>query len=148
MGIARKGGGFNPCPKFHIGLPKVHRQFCMDPPKWYIVSVWSHLRFSPQSSHTRFPESGKSGVSQLLCKKSYKTSYLKQNHTYGSNPNWRFKIKQVSIIYCGLKQHICIFGPRKLLNISPKIKKRARICVLKGPLNFLGVAVRTIQFPG
>ena len=42
-------------------------------------SEMSHLRFPTQSAPTRFPQSVNSGVPWLLCKKSNKTSYLKQN---------------------------------------------------------------------
>ena len=42
-------------------------------------SVLAHLRLTMQSAPTRFSRSGNSEVPQLLCKKSTKISYLKQN---------------------------------------------------------------------
>ena len=47
--------------------------------KYMDVSVLAHLRLSIQSVLSRFPQSGNSGVPQLLCKKTTKMSYLKQN---------------------------------------------------------------------
>ena len=42
---------------------------------WYGF-VWSHIRFLTQSAPTRFAQSGNSGVPQLLCNKSDKTSQI------------------------------------------------------------------------
>ena len=46
---------------------------CMD------GSVLAHLRFPMQFAPTKFPQSGNSEVPQLLCQKSTKMSFLKQN---------------------------------------------------------------------
>ena len=48
-------------------------------PKCMDGSLLAHLRFPMQSAPTIFPQSGNSKVPQLLCKKSTKMSYLKQN---------------------------------------------------------------------
>ena len=65
----------------------------------------AHLRFPMQSAPSRFPHSGNSKVPQLLCKKSNKMEYLKQNENYytlgffkkgWTQKNTKVKSKQLS----------------------------------------------------
>ena len=62
---------------------------CMD------GSVLAHPRFPMQSTPTRFPQSGKSEVPQLLCKKSTKMSYMKQNE-----PSMHYRRDHTEFLSC------------------------------------------------
>ena len=78
-------------------------------------SVWTQLNgptlgFPLKSDPTRFPQSGNSGVSQLLCKKSNTTSYLKQNVSYRTCKTNKPKLGN---IYIAPKQFQCYTARKK-----------------------------------
>ena len=80
--------------QFHIGLPKLHGRFCFGLPKvhrWFRMetSKW-YLQFClvpPQVFHSikshYISTVGEICWPLLVCKKSNKTKYLKQNGKYG-----------------------------------------------------------------